>query len=299
MTDSSESPLSTHTISSEGLRLAVWEGPDNGPPVVFVHGFPDTHDVWEPVVERLTDRFHCIVYDVRGAGASDQPATGADYFSPHLVTDLIAVMDAFSPRRRVHVVGHDWGSVQAWDAVISEPFDSRLTGRIASFTSISGPCLDHVRSFVTSALRDGWDLRQQALQQAARSWYVYAFQVPVLPELVLRRLAERMLSNRPEGSRHFAATLPQDAAHGVNLYRANLRHRPRFAGGPRTALPVQLIVPLRDKYVTPALVGTVEAFAPDLTRVQLDAGHWVPQTHPDELARLVAAFVTEVESRRG
>lgn len=298
MNDSSESPLAAHTISSEGLTLAVWEGPDNGPPVVFVHGFPDTHVVWEPVIERLTDSFHCIAYDVRGAGVSDPPVAGADYFSPHLVTDLVAVLDGFSPDRPVHVVGHDWGSVQVWDAVISEPFDSRLTGRIASFTSISGPCLDHVRSFVTSSLRGDWQTRQQALQQAARSWYVYAFQVPVLPELVLRQLSERMLADRPEGSRHFAATLPQDAAHGVNLYRANLRHRPSFPGGPRTALPVQLIVPLRDKYVTPALVSTVEAFATDLTRVEMDAGHWLPQTHPDELARRVDTFVSQVESRQ-
>lgn len=296
MNDSSETPLAAHTISSEGLTLAVWEGPDNGPPVVFVHGFPDTHVVWEPAIERLADSFHCIAYDVRGAGASDPPAAGADYFSPHLVTDLVAVLDGFSPDRPVHVVGHDWGSVLAWDAVISEPFDFRLTGRIASFTSISGPCLDHVRSFVSSSWRGDWQTRQQALQQAARSWYVFAFQVPVLPELVLRQLSERMLANRPEGSRHFAATLPQDAASGVNLYRANRRHRPSFPGGPRTALPVQLIVPVRDKYVTSALVNTVEAFATDLTRVEMDAGHWVPQTHPDELARLVNNFVRQVET---
>lgn len=299
MTDSPESPLPEHTISSEGLTLAVWDGPDNGPPVVFVHGFPDTHVVWEPVIERLSDRFHCIAYDVRGAGASDQPAAGADYSSPHLVTDLVAVLDGFAPERQVHIVGHDWGSVQAWDAVISEPFDSRLTGRIASFTSISGPCIDHVRSFVESSWRGDWRTRQQLLQQAARSWYVVAFQFPVLSELVLRQLSEWVVANRPVGTGHFAATLPQDAAHGVNLYRANLRHRPRSPAGARTAIPVQLIVPLRDKYVTPALVSTVETFASDLTRVEMDAGHWLSRTHPDELARRVDAFVSEVESRSG
>lgn len=299
MTDSPGLPFHAHTISSEGLTLAAWEGPNNGPPVVFVHGFPDTHVVWEPVMERLTDSFHCIAYDVRGAGASDQPPAGADYSSPHLVTDLVAVLDGFSPDRPVHVVGHDWGSVQAWDAVISEPFDPRLTGRIASFTSISGPCIDHVRAFVKSAWRGGWQAREQALQQVARSWYIFAFQVPVLPELALRHLNKRILASRPAGSRHFAATLPQDAAHGVNLYRANLRHRPKFPGGSRTMLPVQLIVPLRDKFVTPALVSTVEAFASDLTRVDMDAGHWVPQTHPDELARRVDTFVSQVQSRQG
>lgn len=297
MTDSSTSPLTSRTISSEGLTLAVWEGPDNGPPVVFVHGFPDTHVVWDPVIERLTDLFHCIAYDVRGAGASDSPMAQADYFSDHLVTDLVAVLDGFSPDAPVHVVGHDWGSVQAWDAVISEPSDARLTGRIASFTSISGPCLDHVRAVAKSALAGTWEQRRRALRQAARSWYVYAFQVPVLPEVVLRQLFERNLVSPPDGSDHFAATLPADAAHGVNLYRANLRSRPRFPAGPRTSLPVQLIIPLRDKYVTPHMARSVDQFAADLTTVEIDAGHWVPYTHPDEIARHVDDFVTQVESR--
>lgn len=297
MTASSGLPLTPLTISSEGLTLAVWEGPDNGPPLVFVHGFPDTHVVWEPVIERLADRFHCIAYDVRGAGASDSPTARADYFSAHLVTDLIAVLDGFSPDAPVHVVGHDWGSVQAWDAVISEPSDARLTGRIASFTSISGPCLDHVRAFAKASWQGNRAQRQQALRQAGRSWYIYAFQVPALPEVVLRRLSERMLIKPADDSHHFAATLPADAAHGVNLYRANLRHRPRFPGGPRTSLPVQLIIALRDKYVAPALARSVSQFATDLTPVEMDAGHWVPCTHPDELARHIDDFVTQIESR--
>ncbi len=299
MTASSGLPLTSLTISSEGLTLAVWEGPDNGPPLVFVHGFPDTHVLWEPVIERLADRFHCIAYDVRGAGASDSPAAQADYFSAHLVTDLIAVLDGFSPGAPVHVVGHDWGSVQAWDAVVSEPSDPRLTGRIASFTSISGPCLDHVRAFAKASWGGNREQRQQALRQAGRSWYVFAFQVPALPELVLRRLSERRLTKPADGGRHFAATLPADAAHGVNLYRANLRHRPRFPGGPRTSLPVQLIIALRDKYVAPALARSVSQFAADLTSIEMDAGHWVPYTHPDELARRLDTFVTQVESRQG
>lgn len=298
--------LTAHTISSEGLTLAVWEGPHNGPSVVFVHGYPDSHVVWDSVIDRLAARYHCIAYDVRGAGASDAPTAQADYFTPHLVTDLVAVMDGFAPDRPVHVVGHDWGSVQAWDAVLSEPSDQRLTGRLASFTSISGPCLDHLRTFVATAWRSGWTLRRQALEQAGRSWYIYAFQVPVLPELVLRRLSPRLVAAAPagadggdsgQGSGHFAATLPRDAANGVNLYRANFRHRPRLPGGARTALPVQLVVPLHDTYVTPALVSTVESFATDLTRVDLDAGHWVPRSHPDDLAACLDSFITDVEAR--
>jgi len=299
MTNPPSPTLTPHTISSEGLTLGVWDGPDNGPPLVFVHGFPDTHVLWEPVIDRLTERYHAIAYDVRGAGSSDKPAALADYFSDHLVTDLVAVIDGFSPDEPVHVVGHDWGSVQSWDAVISEAFDARLSGRIASFTTISGPCLDHARAFTKSAAAGDRQLRLRVLRQAGRSWYVYAFQLPVVPELVLRSVSGRLLAKLPDGSDHFAETLPDDAAHGVNLYRANSRRRPDFPRGPRTSLPVQLVVPLRDKYVTPAAVGNVEAFASDLTRVEVDAGHWLPRTHPDELAGLLDGFVARVESRRG
>jgi pimeloyl-ACP methyl ester carboxylesterase len=198
----------------------------------------------------------------------------------------------------VHVVGHDWGSVQAWDAILSEPTDERLTGRIASFTSISGPCLDHVRAFGASAWRGGWGSRLHGLQQAARSWYVYAFQVPVVPGLVSHRLGQMVLDRHVVGPDFFAETLPRDAQNGVNLYRANFRRRPRLPGGPRTSLPVLLVVPLRDRYVTPALAGTAQAFVTDLTRVDIDAGHWAPRSHPDELARCLDAFVTGVEARR-
>jgi pimeloyl-ACP methyl ester carboxylesterase len=295
MTDFTGS-LTAHTISSEGLTLAVWDGPDNGPPLVFVHGFPDSHVVWTQVIDRLSDRFHCIAYDVRGAGASDSPAASADYSTPHLVTDLAGVLDGLAAARPVHLVGHDWGSVQTWDAVLREPTDERLTGRIASFTSISGPSLDYLRTFPGAAWRGGPQLRRQALEQAARSWYVLAFQVPVLPELVLRRLGRRIFERSDFGPDHFAPTLPRDAANGLHLYRANLR-RPPLPGGLRTSVPVQLVVPLRDSFVTPALASIAESFATDLRRVDIDAGHWVARSHPDELARCIAGFVTEVEAR--
>ena len=64
-------------------------------------------------------------------------------------------------------------------------------------------------------------------------------------------------------------------------------------GGPYTSLPVQLLVPLRDAYVTPAFYRDLHRFVPDLTRVDLDAGHWAPHTHAEEVARLVATFAHE------
>ncbi len=294
MTDPSTAMMTSRTVDSGNLPIAVWEGPRNGPTTVFVHGYPDTHVVWDRVVRRLVETHHCVTYDVRGAGASGVPTSRAGYQLTHLRADLIAVLDAVSPDRPVHLVGHDWGSIQAWDAVIRAGSEPALAGRIASYTSISGPCLDHVSAWARAAWRGGWTRRREALGQLRRSWYVLAFQVPLLPELVLRRINRRLVRTRQRGTYHFAPSLPEDAARGVNLYRANiLTNRPRTPGGPFTDLPVQLIVPLRDAYVTPVFYRDLHRFVSRLTRVELDAGHWAPHTRADEVARLVRAFVSE------
>ncbi len=279
---------------SGGLGLATWQRGGTGPAIVFVHGFPDTHALWDSVIGRLSDRFRCISYDVRGAGSSGVPASREGYRLTHLVGDLVAVLDAYSPDAPVHLVAHDWGSIQAWDAVVRESSDPRLRGRIASYTSISGPCLHHVDAFAASARRGGWARRREALGQLGHSWYVYAFHVPLLPELFMRGI-NGWAPHSAGRSVHFAETLTDDAVNGLELYRANIFHREPVPGGPRTSLPVQLVVPLRDRYVTPVVLRNVDRFASDLTRVEIDAGHWVARTHPEEVAALVDDFVTSHE----
>ena len=174
------------------VRIAVRghspAAPDR-PTVVLVHGYPDRQQMWDLVVERLPlDRFHVVTYDVRGAGASDAPDELREYRTDRLVDDLAAVIDAVESEgrtgRTVHLVGHDWGSVQLWDAVGVAERHPVLRGRIASFTSISGPSLAHI-GWLTHHT-DGRRLR--LLRQAVHSWYISFFRLPVLPELVWRTL---------------------------------------------------------------------------------------------------------------
>src|SRR5699024_11108848 len=118
----------------DGLQLhAIEEGNSEGELIVFVHGYPDDSEVWDGVVEDLVEDFHILRYDVRGAGLSDVPQQRADYLMPELVADLLAVVDATAPDKNFHLVGHDWGSIQLWEAVT----DPALHERIRSFVSAS------------------------------------------------------------------------------------------------------------------------------------------------------------------
>src|SRR5689334_16894269 len=100
-------------VDSGGLRLAVRVTGDPGrPTVLLVHGYPDNSAVWDGVVARLAGRFRVVRYDVRGHGESDAPPDRAGYRMRHLAADLVAVVRATSPDTPVHLVAHDWGSIQ-------------------------------------------------------------------------------------------------------------------------------------------------------------------------------------------
>ncbi len=283
------------SVRSGDVTLAVREhspaGPDR-PTVVLVHGYPDRQDTWETLVARLPlDRWHVVTYDVRGAGASDAPADRSDYRMDRLVDDLVAVLDTVRPEGPVHLVGHDWGSVALWDAVRVEATDPRLRHRIASFTSISGPSLDHL----ATVLRRPRGRRGAVLWQALHSTYVLAFHVPRLPELLWSR-GHRALSGQltrlerlPRD--HFGPGLRDDARHGLDLYRANVVPRLRDPRPVRTEVPVLVVRPTRDRYLGPLVQADLDRLGPHVRAVTVEAGHWAIVTHADEIAGLVREHV--------
>ncbi|MFE5758756.1 SDR family oxidoreductase [Streptomyces massasporeus] len=286
------------------VDLCVAEMGDPGrPTVVLVHGYPDSKEVWSEVAERLAGRFHVVAYDVRGHGRSTAPRPLRGGFTLEKLTDdFLAVADAVSPDAPVHLVGHDWGSVQAWEFTTVR----RTEGRIASFTSMSGPSLDHFGHWIGKRVQRPTPRRVgQLLGQGARSWYVYLLHTPVLPELAWRgplgkrwpRMLER-IEKVPRGD-YPTTSLPSDAAHGAWLYRDNVRPRLR---GPRpdahAHAPVQIITPLEDRFLSERLHDELEQWVPQLTRRTIQAGHWIPRTRPDRLASWIEEFVTSVESGR-
>lgn len=291
-------------VRTGGIELCVAElGDPSWPTVVLVHGYPDSKEVWSQVAARLSDRFHVVLYDVRGHGRSSAPRPLRGGFTLEKLTDdFLAVVDAVSPDRPVHLVGHDWGSVQGWEFTTVR----RTEGRIASFTSMSGPSLDHFGHWIDSRIKRPTPRRVgQLLGQGTKSWYVYALHTPVLPELAWRgplgktwpRLLER--AERVPGDGYPTSSLPTDAAHGAWLYRDNVRPRLRR---PRTDAyahaPVQLITPLGDAFLSERLYDELEQWVPRLTRRTLQARHWIPRSRPDQLASWISEFVTSVEGGR-
>ncbi|QKW36532.1 SDR family oxidoreductase [Actinomadura sp. NAK00032] len=285
-------------VRGDGVDLAVYEqGDPSRPTVLLVHGYPDTHAVWDEVAERLAGRFHVVRYDVRGAGASSRPFGRKRYTFDYLMSDMRAVLDAVAPEREVHLVGHDWGSIQGWEAACTMP------DRFASFTSISGPCLDHVGHWMRRNLTRPTPANlRRAMGQGLRSWYIYAFQTPVLPELLWTagmtkpfNLALALGEGVPPRPGHPARTMARDAAAGVGLYRANMLRRLRGPRDRRTDVPTQVVVPTRDLFVSPHLVGGLGERVPNLSLRPVAAGHWVPRSHPGLVARCVAEHVTAVE----
>ncbi|WJV47599.1 SDR family oxidoreductase [Streptomyces flavofungini] len=288
-------------VRTGGVELCVAElGDAARPTVLLVHGYPDSKEVWSEVAARLADRFHVVLYDVRGHGRSTAPKPLRGGFTLEKLTDdFLAVADAVSPDEPVHLVGHDWGSVQSWEFVTVE----RTQGRIASFTSLSGPSLDHFGHWIKKRMTRPTPRRAaQLVSQGAKSWYVYMLHTPVLPELawrgplgkrwpkILRRLEKVPADGYP------TLSLPSDAAHGAWLYRDNVRARLRRPRADAYAhAPVQLIVPSGDIFLSEKLYDDLESWAPQLTRRTLPAKHWVPRTRPDQLTAWITEFVSAHE----
>ncbi|MEU0359964.1 SDR family oxidoreductase [Streptomyces cyaneofuscatus] len=289
-------------VLTGGVELCVAELGDGGrPTVVLVHGYPDSKEVWSEVAVRLAEEWHVVLYDVRGHGRSTAPKPLRGGFTLEKLTDdFLAVIDAVSPERPVHVVGHDWGSVQSWEFVTV----GRTEGRIASFTSMSGPSLDHFGHWIKQRMARPTPRRVgQLLGQGAKSWYVYMLHTPVLPELAWRGpLGKRWpgilqrLEKVPAGD-YPTASLPDDAARGAWLYRDNVRAR---LGRPRADAyahaPVQLITPTGDSFLSERLYDDLEQWVPRLVRRSLPAKHWVPRTRPDQLAAWIGEFAAAHEA---
>ncbi|MDD9893185.1 MAG: alpha/beta fold hydrolase [Gammaproteobacteria bacterium] len=279
----------------ENVRLSVREYPaENKPTVVLIHGYPDDQTVWDGVIAELRDQYHLITYDVRGIGESDIPSRVRDYKHQKLAADFVAVLDALAPNEKVHLVGHDWGSVQSW-YFVNQPY---IAKRIASYTSISGPGLDYAGHLMRRKLsrptpKNLWAVIKQLLM----SWYTFAFHIPLLGPFpwrlglaghwfkVVSWLEGKPVKKRP--------TQKADAINGMQLYRANILPS-LFKPQPfKVTVPVLLIVPQQDRFLSPSTYDDLPVFVRQLQRVSVTGGHWLPLSQPELLAGQVNSFIQQ------
>ncbi|MFJ9781243.1 SDR family oxidoreductase [Amycolatopsis sp. NPDC101161] len=278
--------------ASDGVRLSVTiDGREDGPTVVLVHGYPDNSSMWGGVAASLTADHRVVTYDVRGAGQSGKPPGRASYRLDQLADDLRAVVEAVQPAGKVHLVAHDWGSIQTWHAVTGDA----LRGRVASYTSISGPSLDHAGAWFRAQLTRPTPKRlKNALSQFLHSWYILAFQVPLIPDLLWRTglLGKQIQRMEPDA----APPDKSDGRHGLELYRANMFTRLSRPAPRAVDVPVQVLAPTGDAYVTTPLQTEVARWVPDLRIRRVVGTHWVTRAKPDVVARAAAELIEYAET---
>ncbi len=297
---SSAVPTRSSVTATDGVTLAVHAYTQIDPlrpTVLAVHGYPDNHHLWDGVAECLGGRYNFVAFDVRGAGESSRPAGKASYVFPQLVSDIGAVIDSLEVGR-VHLLAHDWGSIQSWAAVT----DETVMSKVASFTSISGPHLNYAGKFLRSA-RSPRGLAD-VLRQFMASGYIWFFLTPGLPELMVRagvgvklieafgRIGNSSTQSRPDAPVRSIG----DYVNGLNLYRANMP-APFLTPGvtlPDTTVPVQVLVPRKDIFVTPALQRFTGSIPLGGRVVPIEGGHWVVTARPDVIARLAGEWIDSV-----
>ena len=284
--------------SSDGVRVAVYEqGNPDGPPLVLVHGWPDSHVVWDGVVPLLADRFRLIRYDNRGVGKTSVPKPVSAYSMSCYADDFAAVIDTVAPGEPVHVLAHDWGSAGMWE-YLSRP---GAGDHVASFTSVSGPSADHLNRFIIGSLKRPYRPRQflRALSQFASFSYMGFFSIPVLAPFVVKRFLAAALRTSlvvrdkiPADKLHHSATYKTDAANSLKVYGANYFRSVASARADHFIdVPVQLIVNTSDPFVRPYVFDETKNWVPRLWRRDIKAGHWSPMSHPQVLAQSVSELV--------
>lgn len=293
-------------VDAGGFRLATFSYGDTAstdrPTVVLVHGWPDTHHLWDRVAPQLAEHYRVFAYDTRGFGESDRPESVSSYRLADLAQDLFAVIDAVTDGGRAHVVAHDWGSVQTWESVTTPDADEA----IASFTSVSGPNLDFLGEWARIQLTSGTPSSLgKALSQVASSAYTGFFQIPGVSDAFFRALGSEKLwteflhavEGTPRENVSFAPTLREDMISGLKLYRANIRGKLASPNPRPTRVPVLEVVNDRDIALRPAIYDRTYTHAAKLWRKSSTTGHWLPYTNPDYLAATAIEFIDSIENR--
>jgi len=269
-------------IEANGLQFHVRDE-GSGTPVILLHGFPDTGDLWRNQVPALVKNgFRTIVPDMRGRGRSSKPPNVADYRLSTIVRDVTGILDALRIER-AHVVGHDWSAGVAWllAALVPERVD-RLVA-----ISVGAPA--------TGA--------KPSLEELQKGWYRLLFLFEGTAEELIQRddwYLFRLFLAGAKDTDAYVKTLSEPGAltPALNWYRANLPVQAILGrtGGPR--LPAVKANTLGiwstgDLYLTEeAMTRSAQAVEGQWRYERFEGSHWVPLDQPDRLNRLLLEFLS-------
>ncbi|MFI6042260.1 SDR family oxidoreductase [Nocardia sp. NPDC051321] len=289
-----------HVVRNGEVDIAVYEqGNPDGPTVLLLHGWPDSHHLWDNVVPELTDRFRVLSVDNRGHGESTNPPGASDISTTTLAADYVAVIEALGNGAPVHVLAHDWGSVATWE-IVCGPDAGRL---IASFTSVSGPSIAHVSKWARARLARPTP-RNIALPLAQLGSFAYSafLALPGLPKAAIKLgMSEQLWRSglsAAEGASperiHLAPTFKQDMANGLRIYRSTWAANPLRARDQFTTVPTQIIIGTRDPAVRQSSYADEDQWADQVWLRVVKGGHWLPFSHPRLLASATIELIDSV-----
>jgi pimeloyl-ACP methyl ester carboxylesterase len=266
-------------IDVNGTGIEV-EDRGDGPPVLLVHGWPDTHAMWDRQAQALNDAgYRTIAPDLRGFGASDKPQAVEQYAIPFLFGDLLGVVDQLGVER-MHVVGHDWGAALAW------AFGFLVPDRVSTLSTLS---VGHPASFAGAGM-----------EQRERSWYMLLFQFEGVAEQWLARdnwANFREWSGHPQAD-EVAARLADsaDLTATLNVYRANLRPESLVAEPlevDAVPVPTMGVWSSGDRHLTEQQMQGSQRYLSGPWRYErIDGvGHWMTLEAPDGVSTLLLDFL--------
>jgi len=276
-------------IITNGIRMHyVTQG--TGPLVVLLHGFPEFWYSWRHQIPFLAEHGYTVVApDLRGYNDTDKPRTG--YSVSTLLRDIVGLIKGLGQEKAI-IVGHDWGGALAWTFAQRYP---QMTERLVVLNA------PHPRAFMRE-LRTAKQLR--------KSWYIFSFQIPWLPEFILARGHAAMIGKMLYASAVQKSAFPQDVLAryrdamskpgalraAINYYRATFRKSLGVGGVSKAATtisaPTLLIWGDQDIALGIELTRGLELWVPNLQIRHLpDSGHWVQQEKPDTVNALLLEFL--------
>jgi pimeloyl-ACP methyl ester carboxylesterase len=283
-------------VVTNGVRLHLVEaGPQDGPPVLLLHGFPELWYGWRHQIGPLAEAgYHVLVPDQRGFNLSAKPPGIGAYRLDLLGLDMTGLLDELG-LSDAFVVGHDWGGVVAWWLGIAHP------ERVRKLVVLNIPHPMVMRRFL-----------RRDLAQIRRSWYIFFFQLPWLPEFWLRRrdwrIAELMLRTtsrrgtfrREELARYREAwAQPGSPKSMLQWYRAALRRPPPIPADVRVSPPTRILwgtddIALGREMVPPSaeLCDSAEVFYFE------GASHWLQHEEAEAVNQHLLEFFAPVEAIR-